>query len=333
MAGHGDKAVVMALIGNSILTVVKGFAWFVSGSNAMLAEAIHSAADTGNQALLLIGVRSSAKEGNRQHPFGYGKDRFVWALLSAAGIFFLGCGVTVTHGVHALIGHEPAQPVGWLVAGVLALSLLLDAGVLFGAFRALNERRGGKPWLRYLRETEDTTTVAVLFEDGAATLGVLLAAAGIGATHWLGLWWADGAATIAIGVLLGAIAVFLGRQNRAYLIDRSVSAEVQTRILDIIRRRRGVKQVLGVKTRVVGAGTMSFNADLEFDGKVISDRLQQRMDLAGTLRDLKTPEDLDRLLDEHARRVVDELGEEIDRIEAEVQAQVPGAAFIQLEID
>ncbi len=78
---------------------------------------------------------------------------------------------------------------------------------------------------------------------------------------------------------------------------------------------------------------MSFNADVEFDGKVISDRLQQRMDLASALRDLKTPEDLDRLLDEHARRVVDELGEEIDRIEADVRAQVPGAAFIQLEID
>lgn len=334
MAGGGNKAVIQALVGNVVLTVIKTGAWTVSGSGAMLAEAIHSLADTGNQALLLVGVKSSGKDSTTRHPFGFGKDRFVWALLSAAGIFFLGCGVTITHGVHSLLAHEKGGAPGWITFAVLGISLLVDGFVLVSALREVNDQRGDKGWFEFLRTTEDTTTLAVLFEDGAATLGVILAAAGIGATHYLGIAWADGAATIGIGLLLGIIAAFLGRQNRAYLIDRAVGADVQTRILNIIRGHHpSVTNVLEVRSRIVGAGTLSFAAEIEFDGKIISDGVQQRMDLAAELEKLKTPEDLDRLLDQHARIVVDELGNEIDRIEQAVRDQVPGAAFIELEVD
>jgi len=333
MSSGGTKAVVQALAVNSVLTVIKGGAYSVSGSNAMLAETIHSTADTGNQALLLLGIKTSSKSKSVHHPFGYGKDRFVWALLSAAGIFFLGCGVTITHGVHALFGHESGDAPGWIIYAILALSFCLDAFVLFGAVKEINRQREGRPWLKFFREAEDTTTLAVMFEDGAATLGVVLAFIGIYATHNLGIVWADAAATIDIGVLLGVIAVFLGRQNRAYLIDRAVSTEVQNNILGIIRSSEAVENIFDIKSRVVGAGQMSFTADIEFDGKDISDKVQKRMDLAKEFEALKSPEDLDRLLDNHARVVVDELGNEIDRIEAEVKAQIPGASFIQLEVD
>ncbi len=332
-AGGGNKAVVMALIGNGFLTVIKTVAFLLSGSSAMLAEAIHSLADTGNQTLLLIGVRTSSKKRTHKHPWGYGKDRYVWALLSAAGIFFLGCGVTITHGVHALISHGAQENPGWVVWTVLAIAFLVDGAVLVGAVRQLNEGRDGKPWLQYLKTTPDTATVAVLFEDGAAALGVILAVVGIGATHYLGIWWADGAATIAIGILLGVIAAYLGRQNRLYLIDRAVSADVQAKIIGIIRARGNVKGVFDIKSRIVGAGELSFTADINFDGKIISDRIQGRKNLEEQFTALKSAEDLDELLDEHARVVVDEIGEEIDRIEAEIRRQIPNISFIQLEVD
>jgi solute carrier family 30 (zinc transporter), member 9 len=333
MSGGGTKSVVQALVVNSVLTVIKSGAYFVSGSNAMLAEAIHSAADTGNQALLLLGIRTSSKSESVHHPFGYGKDRYVWALLSAAGIFFLGCGVTITHGVHALMGHEPTDPPGWMVYAILGISFVLDAFVLVGAIKELDSQREGRPWIHFLKNAEDTTTVAVLFEDGAATLGIILAFLGIFATHSLGIVWADAAATILIGCLLGVIAVFLGRQNRGYLIDRAISGEVQNKILQIIRSHKAVEGIFDIKSRIIGAGQMSFTADIEFDGKDLSDKVQERMDLEKEFAALKTPEDLDRLLDDHARVVVDELGNEIDRIEAELKAQVPSASFIQLEVD
>ena len=333
MAGGGKKAVLQALGVNTFLTIVKGVAYGVSGSSAMLAEAIHSAADTGNQALLLLGITTSAKGKTERHPFGYGKDRFVWALLSAAGIFFLGCGVTITHGIHALSDHGPKEAPGMMVYSILGVAFVLDLFVLYGAGKELNRQRQGRSWVSFLKNAEDTTTVAVFFEDGAATLGILLAFAGIYGTHSLGIAWADAAATILIGVLLGAIAVFLGYQNRAYLIDRAISNDVQQEILNIIRSHDTVDGVFDIKSRIIGAGQLSFTADVEFDGKDLSDKVQQRMNLEEEFNKLKSPEDLDRLLDNHARVVVDELGHEIDRIETQLKEQIPGASFIQLEVD
>lgn len=333
MASGGTNAVLAALTGNAVLLVIKTLAYLVSGSGAMLAEAVHSAADLGNQALLWLGIRQSAKGPSEAHHFGYGKDRFLWALISAAGIFFLGCGVSITHGLHGLFYGEGSHGAGIIVWLVLIISLAVDGYVLREAIRELDRQRNGEPWLKFLRTTEDTTTLAVLFEDGAACLGVIFAMIGIFMSSVLHIWWADAAAAITIGLLLGVVALFLGAQNRAYLLDRAVSADVQARVLGVIRKEHSVAKVLDVKSRVVSANLFSFNADVEFDGKVLSERVMKRMNLSEAFDKLKSPEDLDRLLDEHARIVVDELGEEVDRIEKKVREQIPGAKFIQLEVD
>ncbi len=333
MAMGSGGAVATALVGNSVIVVIKTIAYVFSGSGAMLAEAIHSAADVGNQVLLYVGLRRSRKGPSEKHHFGYGKDRFFFALLSAAGIFFVGCGVSITHGIEGLVDPHVREPVGWLVISVLIISFVVDGVVLGYALVTLNKAREGQPWLEFLRTTDDTTTVAILFEDGAALLGVVLAAAGIAADELLGWWWADPVAAILIGILLGVVAVFLGAQNRAYLLDRAISADVQARVLGLLRRQGAVKNVLAVKTRVVGSDLFSFNADIEFDGQVISDQVTERMNIQDAFARLESPEDLGRLLDEHASVVVDELGNEVDRIEQMVRAQVPGARFIQLEVD
>ena len=333
MAKGSNTAVGAALVGNGIIVVIKFIAYAFSGSGAMLAEAVHSSADVGNQVLLYIGLKKSAQGPSEQHHFGYGKDRFFFAVLSAAGIFFVGCGVSVMHGIEGLLDPHERGPVGWLVVGVLAFALIVDGIIFAMAMSALNKERKGRPWLKFMRETDDTTTLAIIFEDGAAILGVLLAAAGIALDHFFGWWWADPVAAILIGVLLGVVAVFLGVQNRSYLLDRAISADVQARVLGLLRRQGAVKDILSVKTRVVGADLFSFSADIEFDGKVLSERVLDRMNVAEAYAKLNSPEDLDRLLDEHARVVVDELGHEVDRIEQKVRQQVPGAKFIQLEVE
>lgn len=336
MAGAASgKAVVFALVGNTVLTITKFIAYMLSGSNAMLAEAIHSGADTGNQALLLIGIKKSEKEASSTHQFGYKKDQFIWALLSAAGIFFIGCGVTVTHGVHALLSPHEHEPVGWVTVAVLAFSFVLDGYVLSTAVKELNHKRNGVGWIKFLKTTDDTTTVAVLFEDGAATLGVVFAAIGIFATQYLHLLWADAAATIAIGLLLGAVAIFLAKQNRDYLLDRSVGSATERQILDVIKSVTGssLRSIYDVKTRILGDGHFKFNADVVFDGKVLSDRVQERMNIEEAYGKLTNAADLDKLLDEHARVVVEEIGREIDRIERAVQEEFPGAALIEIEVD
>jgi solute carrier family 30 (zinc transporter), member 9 len=336
MAGGGEsgKAVIMAIAVNSVLTIVKFAAYFFSGSGAMLAESIHTAADLGNQVLLYVGLRQSRKTATETYNFGYGKERFLWALISAAGIFFLGCGVSVTHGIHELMDPAHKEPIGWMIVAVLTVNFLLDGIVLWTAFKELNTARKGMPWMIFLRTTNDTTTLAVFFEDSAACLGVLLAAAGIAAYAVFGWWWADAVAAIAIGLLLGVVALFLGKQNRTYLLDAAISGDAQAKMLALIREHgKSVKDIFRVHTRVIGADQFAFKADVEFDGKVLSDRIMSRMKIEEVFQTLKTPEDLDRLLDEHARVVVDELGNEVDRIEKAVTEAVPGAKFIQLEPD
>jgi zinc transporter 9 len=335
VAAEGGKAVVLAIAGNAVLTIIKFGAYLISGSGAMLAESVHSAADLGNQTLLYVGLKQSKRGPSEEHHFGYGKDRFLWALVSAAGIFFIGCGVSVTHGLHELFSPSEHKSPGLLTWVVLGIAFIVDGVVLAAAVRELNVHRRGQPWLTFLRTTDDTTTLAVLFEDGAALLGVLLAAVGIALSDALHMPWIDAVTAILIGLLLGAIALFLGAVNRAYLLDRAVSADVQARVLAAMRgvSKGSVERVAQIKSRVVGQDVFSFTAEVEFDGKVISDRVQARMNLAEAYLSLEGPADLDRLLDEHARVVVDELGNEVDRIEKEVRAQVPGARFIQLEVD
>ena len=155
MAGSSsEKSVMAALAVNSVLTVVKFVAFNITGSGAMMSETIHSFADVMNQALLLIGIKRGSKKADGVYQFGYGRERFVWALMSAVGIFFLGCGFTVMHGIEALQHPEELSSIGWAM-GVLSISLLLDLGVFIYAFRALWKQKGNKPFINFLLTDKD----------------------------------------------------------------------------------------------------------------------------------------------------------------------------------
>ena len=232
MSGHGDgdntlKAVLVAVSVNAVITVAKYIGWAITLSPSLLAEAIHSTADVGNQFLLWIGIKVSAREPDEEHPYGWGPARYLWNLKSAMGIFFLGCGVTLYHGVHhALLLLKGAEHLHEQDPHHVGIWILVGAAVLEGysllvALRGIRKAKGEQGWLEYMSHGDDPTSVGVLLEDSTAVLGVSIALAGLGLSTALHSPVPDVAATILIGILLGWVAYFLARANGRLLIRKS----------------------------------------------------------------------------------------------------------------
>ena len=208
-----SKNVNRALMGNLLICAAKFGAYASSGSSAMLAEFWHSVVDSGNQSLLLLGLRDSQNTADRKHPYGYGKSIYFWALVSALGSFFMGAGISMTNAVGDLM-HPSFHEVTWQVWGVLAFSLSVDGYVFW---KTINEVTRSKPkhltYWQHFQRIRDPATLAILLEDGAACLGVLIALGGITATHLSGDPLYDGLAGVGISALLGGSKFVLENLN------------------------------------------------------------------------------------------------------------------------
>ncbi len=206
--------VTLSIATNTAIAVAKGFGFAVTGSPTLFAETIHSIADVGNQALLKIGEVRGRGPPSHRHPFGRGQEKFFWALVSAVSVFFIGCAVNVYHGVHALLEPSAVDPFTALVFGLLAFSFALEAWTFATAYRELGGIKG-------LRDNRNNVTVlAVLLEDSVALIGIVLTLVVGGAARLAGpspIF--DAAVAIAVGVMLGAMALFLAAINRRILID------------------------------------------------------------------------------------------------------------------
>ncbi len=333
MAGGSDKAVYAAIAGNSLVMLAKFGAFLATGSPAMLSEGIHSLADVGNQSLLALGIRKSSMPAQPDFPYGFHRDRYVWALISAVGIFFLGCGVTVYHGVNALL-HPHYEEGGAAIAfGVLLFSFIIEGWTLLVAFRAVNAARGDMPLMKFLVETEDPMASAVLLEDGAAVAGVLTAAVCIGLTEITGNPMWDALGSIAIGVLLGFIAIALIRRNRELLLGERVQDEKVERMITILMDQPEVEKLHEVKAVVLGTGALRLAADIDFDGRAIARTLLKGKDLNGVLESLKTSAELEQFLEEFGESMVEQLSQTVDRIEEELVEQIPELTHVALEAD
>ncbi len=220
---HGSmKTVITAAAANMLVTTAKFIGFALSGSSSLLAEAVHSLADTANQSLLYLGLRRSAKQADEEHHFGYGQERYFWNLISAITIFFLGCAYTIMHAIEQL--HSDHQPelswIPFLIIGVAFLAEGYSFLVAMGEFRQ-QSRQAGKSLRTYFVETRDPTTLAVLIEDSAALLGLMLALLGMSISAITGSAIFDGIAAICIGLLMGGLAFFLASINRKYLLNHS----------------------------------------------------------------------------------------------------------------
>jgi len=211
-----SASVSLSIFTNTAIAASKGFGWFVTGSPTLFAETIHSLADVANQVLLRIGEVRGRGGPDPIHPFGRGQERFFWALISAVSVFFLGCGVNIYHGIHALLLRQPVEPFTVLVLALLAFSFVLEASTFIVALREI----GG--WKGLAQNRHNTTVLAVVLEDAVALFGIVLTLIVAGVSLIWGPHPAfDAAVAIAVGLLLGAMATFLAAINRKLLIDTS----------------------------------------------------------------------------------------------------------------
>jgi len=211
-----SSSVTLSIATNSVIAVSKGFGWVVTGSPTLFAETVHSLADVGNQVLLKVGEVRSRAGPDRHHPFGRGQEKFFWALVSAISVFFVGCGINIYHGVHALLARAAVEPFTPLVVGLLLLALALESWTLAVALKEI----GG--WKGLQTNRQNVTVLAVVLEDAVALLGIFLTLLVAGVSF---LWGPhpefDALVAIAVGALLGAMALFLAALNRKLLIDTS----------------------------------------------------------------------------------------------------------------
>ncbi len=281
----GSRGVIVAaLIANLVIAAIKFVVAFCTLSAAMLAEAVHSMADTGNQFLLLLGLRLSRKPADAAHPFGYGKEQYFWAFVVALMLFFVGAVVSIYEGVDKVLEPHPLERV-WLVYLILGVSIAIETVSFSLALREFNRRRApGVGILASIRQTKDASLAVVLLEDTAALVGLSLALLGVATAQLTGLVFFDGLASIAIGLLLAAVAFLLAFETRELLIGESASPGTLTAIRSAIEGYPGVVAVGRVLTMHLGANSILVGVNCDFDNglsagevEAIIERLEVRI--------------------------------------------------------
>ena len=208
MASGSRSVIFAALAGNAAIAVTKFAAAFYTGSSAMLSEAIHSLVDSGNQVLLLHGMKRASRPADLQHPYGYGRELYFWAFIVAMLVFTLGGGISMYEGVHKLMEPEPMSH-AYINFIVLGLSLVFEGGSTMVAYREFKKTKGDLGYLTALRASKDPALFTVLLEDGAAMVGLAVAFIGIALAQYFQLPWIDGATSIVIGLVLLSTAASL----------------------------------------------------------------------------------------------------------------------------
>ena len=284
-SGGGENesvgTVLIAGLANLVIAAAKLIAGLLSGSAAMLSEAAHSLADTVTEVFLFVALRRGGKPADEEHPFGYGKESFVWAFIAALFTFIGGAGFSIYHGVTTIISgeHTGRYLVSYIV---LAVSFLAEGTSFLKAQRQVTgeSRKWHITRARFLRLTPDTTVKAVYFEDSAALIGLVLAAGGIGLAQVTGSEVWDGIASIAIGVLLLVVATVLARTNVSLLVGRAVPRGMHNRIADDLASIDVVTAVPTLLTMQLGPGDILVAAKVDFDDDVTGGQIEAASDEA-----------------------------------------------------
>jgi len=277
MAHSGSKKVIFAaLAGNALIAVTKLAAAAATGSSAMLSEGIHSVVDTGNQVLLLLGLSRSQKQADPDHPFGYGKEIYFWSFVVAILIFAVGAGVSVYEGVRHIQHPEPMENVR-LAYAVLALAFVFEGAAWAFALKEFQRAKGRLGYLQAVRQSKDPSTFVVLFEDSAAMAGIIVAFVGIWLGHTTGLAWLDGAASIVIGLILGATAWLLAVETKDLLIGEAAAPECVAGVRVLAAKVDGVVKVNEVLTLHMGPEFILVNLSLDFRDDWTADNIERAM--------------------------------------------------------
>ncbi|XP_062899297.1 proton-coupled zinc antiporter SLC30A9, mitochondrial isoform X3 [Mobula hypostoma] len=330
------KVVLVAICINGLNFIFKLLAWVYTGSASMFSEAIHSLADTCNQALLAVGVVQSARTPDAGHPYGFTNMRSIASLISGVGIFMMGAGLSMYHGVSGLLHPHHIESLMWAYF-ILAGSLVSEGATLLVAINELRKsaRAKGITFYQYVVHSHDPTTNVVLMEDAAAVLGVLLAAGCMGLTSLTGNPYYDSIGSLGVGALLGTISSFLIYTNTEALIGRSIQPENVQRLTELLENDPSVRAVHDVKATDMGMNTVRFKAEVDFDGRIVTRSYLEKQDIDAILNEIqqvKSPEDLETFMLKHGENIIDTLGAEVDRLEKALKQKHPDVRHVDLEI-
>lgn len=265
-ASDGGRAIIAALLANLGIALTKFIAFLFSGSSSMLAESVHSLADTGNQGLLLLGGRKSTKQADAEHPFGHGRERYVYAFVVSIILFTVGGVFSLYEGIDKL-QHPHELEVPWLPIAVLAVAIVLESFSLRTAIRESNHTRGTQGWVAFVRHSKAPELPVVLLEDCAALLGLAFAFIGVGLTILTGNPRWDAIGTLAIGVLLIVVAGILGIETKSLLVGEGANAGDAAKIREAITGQADVEALIHIKTLYLGPDELLVAAKVAFAAK------------------------------------------------------------------
>ena len=269
MSSHGgNKAIIAALSANLGIAVTKFIAWAFSGSSSMLAEGVHSLADSGNQLLLLLGGRKAKKAADAEHPFGYGRERYVYAFVVSIILFSVGGVFSLYEGVEKLREPHPLD-VPWLPVLVLAISLTLEGFSLRTAVREARPAKGSMSWPAFIRRAKAPELPVVLLEDAAALLGLAFAMVGVVLTWITGNGVFDAIGTLAIGLLLVAVAVVLGIETKSLLVGEGASAEDVAAMRAAVLDGPEAESIIHMKTLYLGPDELLLGVKVAMPGRTV----------------------------------------------------------------
>jgi cation diffusion facilitator family transporter len=264
---HNNRTLLIAFAANLGIAVAKFGAAAFTGSSAMLTEGIHSVVDSANQLLLIWGRRQARKPADANHPFGYGRELYFWSFIVAVLVFALGAGVSVYEGIVHI--REPEHAVSPYIAyGVLLVAFLLEGGSTWAAFNEFREAKGKLGWLEAVLRSKDPPAFIVLLENGAAMAGILVAACGLALAQITGNPFFDGAASVAIGIILGFTALLLAIESKALLIGEAADPEIVAALREEAQRRDGVIGVGDVLTVHSAPDQITAMISVDFDDSI-----------------------------------------------------------------
>jgi cation diffusion facilitator family transporter len=284
VSASSKKVIYAALIGNTLIAVIKFVASAMTGSSAMLSEGIHSLVDTGNQILLLLGIRRSQRPPSERFPFGHGKEVYFWSFVVAILVFAVGAGFSVYEGIQHLLHPAPLESpaVNYIVLGLAMVFEGMAWTIALGEFRKV---KGAMGYFEAVHRGKDPTMFLVLFEDSAALLGLVVAFVGIGLTQLTGILLFDGIASIIIGLILGGTALWLAIETQSLLIGEAANRTVVAEIRRIIGGSDCVERVNEVLTMHMGPEYILVNISMEFRDELATGQLERA--IATMDRDIK----------------------------------------------
>lgn len=284
-AGGGTKAILAAFLANLGIAIAKVVGFLFTGSSSMLAESIHSFADTGNQGLLMLGHKLALRDATTQHPFGYGRERYFWAFVVSLVLFTLGSVFSIVEGIDKIRHPHPLDDLIWAI-GILIGGIFLEGWSFRTAVVEANRVRGRASWSDFIRRSRSPELPVVLLEDAGALLGLVIALVAVSLASVTGEAIYDGVGTLLIGLLLGVIAIVLAYEMKSLLIGEGAKAEDLAKIVATLESAPRVVQLIHMRTQHIGPEELLVGAKVEFERGMSTSEIAAAVDtLENTIRE------------------------------------------------